>query len=106
MSFAESIFSSDADMSFSSNGNSVSFSDKGLEVADENGQNVSISTDGVLISGQASSDGENVTVDDVDVQSGDYVVYIKNQNNDQVIVIYGNNMEVMKEMADSASFKE
>lgn len=114
MGIAEDIFSSDADMNFSADGNSISFSDKGLEISDANGDNVSISSEGIKVSEAPSSDGEvsedvNITVNgnaDASFQNGEYTVYIKNAINDQVIVINGNDLEVMKKMADTVSFGE
>jgi hypothetical protein len=115
MGFAEGIFSSeDKDIGFSSNGDSISFSDKGLEISDANGQNVSISSEGIVFSDEASSDegkvsgGANVTVDgnfNADIQSGDYAAFIKNKNNDQVLLIVGNDLDAIKGVADTASFK-
>lgn len=105
--FVGSIFS-DEGLNLSADGNSVSISDKGLEISDASGENVSITSNGVSVSGDASSD--NVTVDvssDVDsnIKDCDYSVYLKNKDNSQVIVISGNNLELLKAMAENASFK-
>ena len=112
LSFVGDIFSSDADMSFSADGNTVSLSDKGLVISDANGENVSISSDGVVVSGTDSGDGSsdvNVNVDENmtgDVKTGDYAAYLKNQNGDQLIVISGDNLDILKAMAETATFSE
>lgn len=95
-----SIFSSDG-LNVSSNGNSVSFSGKGLEVSDANGENVSITSEGVSVSGNGTV---NVSSNaDSNIQNCDYSIYLKN-NNDKVIVISGNDLELLKEMAETVSF--
>lgn len=112
LSFVGDIFSSNADLSFSADGNNVSLSEKGLVISDANGENVSISSDGVVVSGSESGDGSsdvNVTVDENvtgDVKTGDYAAYLKNQKGDQLIVISGNNLELLKSMAETATFSE
>lgn len=96
--FIGSIFSSGDGLNISADGSSVSFSGKGLEVSDASGENVSITTDGISVSGE-SSDNEAVDVSsDVgsDIENSDYSLYLKNQNNDEVIVISGNNLELLK----------
>ena len=108
--FAESLFSSEGDINLSADGNKISLSDKGLEVSDANGQNVSITSEGVSISGNETLDNESFDVSgDVEVNSNindcDYAVYLENADNDQVIVLSGNNLEVLKSMAETASFK-
>lgn len=93
---------------------SVSLSGKGLEVSDANGEDVSISTEGVKVSSgssseNASGDSENVDVS-VDghmvsaVGNDDYAIGIENPDDGQLIVISGNNLELLKSMAESASF--
>ena len=106
--FIGSIFSSGDGLNISADGSSVSFSGKGLEVSDASGENVSITTDGISVSGE-SSDNETVDVSsDVgsDIENSDYSLYLKNQNNDEVIVISGNNLELLKQMAETVSFNE
>ena len=129
-SFVDGFFSSDSDVNVSTqdadvqvsaneginivdeNGSTFSLSEKGLFVSDENGENVSIDSTGVKVSenngsGEAS-EGDNVSVhvDSIsDVQNGDYALCIESPSNDQLIVITGNNLDLMKSMADTASFK-
>lgn len=94
-----------------SDNNNVSLSTKGLEVSDSDGENVSISADGIKVSkasGKASADG-NISIDSdmlFNVQDADYIICIKSKNSNQVIIITGNNLELMKSMADTASFSE
>ena len=112
LSFVGDIFSSDADMSFSADGNQISLSEKGLFISDANGENVSISSDGVVVSGSDSEDGSSdvsVNVDENmtgDVKTGDYAAYLKNQKGDQLIVISGDNLDLLKAMAETATFSE
>ena len=40
------------------------------------------------------------------IGDADYSICIKNQNNNQLIVLVGNNLDLMKSMADTASFTE
>lgn len=106
--FVGNIFSSEG-LNVSAGGDSISLSDKGLEISDASGENVSITTEGISISGNASSD--NVTVDvssDVDsnIKNSHYSLYLKNKNNDKVIVISGNNLELLKAMAETVTFNE
>lgn len=87
----------------------VSLSTRGLEVSDPNGEDVSISTDGVKVT---DSNGENsvdtnVSVDDhmiSNVDNSDYAICIKNPEGNQVIVIAGNDLELLKSIAETASF--
>lgn len=90
----------------------VTLSNNGFQVNDANGENVSISTDGIKVSG---GDGENATSVDTDVSvddmafnfgNDDYAVCIKNPDDGQIIVISGNNLDLLKSMAQSASFEE
>lgn len=99
--FAGSIFSSDG-LNVSSNGNSVSFSDKGLEISDANGENVSITSEGVSVSGNGTVSVSSSA--DSNIENCDYSIYLKNSNNDKVIVISGNDLELLKEMAKTVSF--
>ena len=104
--FVGGIFS-DEGLNVSADGNSVSISDKGLEISDASGENVSITSEGVSVSGEASSGNTTVDVSsDVNsnIADSDYSVYLKN-NDDKVIVISGNNLEVLKAMAETASLK-
>lgn len=105
--FAEGLFSSDG-VNMTADGNSISFSSQGLEISDANGENVSITSDGINVSAEASSDDDNFNVSgNMDVSSsineGDYSIYLHNSNNDTIVVINGNNLELMKEMAESTS---
>ncbi len=93
--------------------NTVSISREGLHVSDANGEDVSISTDGVKVSGGNDSNGEspdaNVSVDAdavANFDEGDYLICIKNQANDQVIIITGNDLDLMKSIAETSSFSE
>lgn len=106
--FAGSFFSSDG-LNVSSGGDSISLSKNGLEIYDADGENVYITSEGVSVSGSASSGNETVKVSsDVDSNIGDcdYSVYLKNQDNDKVIVISGNDLELLKAMAKTVSFNE
>ena len=125
--FATGIFSSDsnvdvatedADVQVSNNdginintddNTTVSLSSRGLEVSDPSGEDVSISTEGVKVS---DANGEstvetNASIDEnmvSTVDNADYTICIKNPENDQAIVLCGNNLELLKSMAESASF--
>lgn len=106
--FADSVFSSDS-LNLSADGNSISLSGDGLEVHDASGENVSITSDGITVSGEASSDNETVNVSgDVDsnIENCDYSLYMKNQDNDKVIVLSGNDLELLKAMAETVAFNE
>lgn len=101
-----SIFS-DEGFNVTSEGNSVSISSKGLEVSDANGENVSITSEGVSVSDGAGNETVNVSSDvDSNIKDCDYSIYLKNQGNDKVIVISGNNIELLKAMAETVSFNE
>ena len=101
-----SIFS-DEGFNVSSEGNSVSISSRGLEVSDANGENVSITSEGVSVSDGAGNETVNVSSDvDSNIKDCDYSIYLKNQGNDKVIVISGNNLELLKAMAETVSFNE
>lgn len=101
-----SIFS-DEGFNVTSEGNSVSISSKGLEVSDANGENVSITSEGVSVSDGAGNETVNVSSDvDSNIKDCDYSIYLKNQDNDKVIVISGNNLELLKAMAETVSFNE
>ena len=125
--FATGIFSSDsnvdvstedADVKVSNNdginintddNTSVSLSTEGLKVSDPSGEDVSISTDGVKVSDDNGNSNveTNVTVDEhmvSNIDNADYAICIKNPENDQAIVLCGNNLELLKSMAESASF--
>ncbi len=107
--FVGNIFSSGDGLNLSADGNSISLSGDGLKVSDADGENVSISTDGISVSGSSASGNETVNVSsDVDsnIEDSQYSIYLKNSDNDKVIVISGNNLELLKEMAESASFNE
>lgn len=102
------IFSGDANMNFSADGNSVSLSGNKLEISDASGENVSISPKGVNVSSVNDTNGSvNVTVDeDVNpaIHDDDYVAYLKNKDNTQVVLIAGDNLDLIKQMAGSAKF--
>lgn len=109
--FVEGLFSSDDGLNVSAEGNSVSLSGNGLEVSDADGENVSITKEGVSVSGVKSSGNEtiNVTSDvdaNSDIENSKYSIYLKNNDNDKVIVISGNNLELLKAMAETVSFNE
>ncbi|MDO5860713.1 hypothetical protein [Methanobrevibacter sp.] len=108
--FMGSIFS-DEGLNVSSEGNSVSLSGNGLEVSSADGENISITYEGVTVSGSASSDNgtfnETVNVSGdagSSIEDCDYSIYLKNKANNKVIVISGNNLELLKSMAETASF--
>ena len=93
--------------------NTVKVSDKGVYVSDANGDDVSISTDGIKVSGSSSNDEGNAS-ESVDVSADgalvsslgndDYAVVIQNKADGQLIVISGNNLDLLKSMAETASF--
>lgn len=130
-SFIDGFFSSDSGVEVSTNDTdvqassadginidsenaSVKLSGNGFEVSDADGSNVSISTEGIKVSGGSSDvNGEGGSVDaDVsidsdavyDIENGQYAICVKDLNNGQVIIINGNNLDLMKSMAQSASF--
>ena len=108
MGFANEVFSS-GDLKFSADGDTVSFSNKGLEISDSNGTNVSVSSDGIkVVDGENSSNNADVSFNSnisTEFLDSDYVVCLENQNNSQLIIISGNDLESLKAMADTASFK-
>lgn len=106
--FANDIISFDGDMNFSADSNSISLSNDGLKVNDANGDNVSITSEGVKISSNSSSGAESVNVSaDVDavsnIANSDYSIYMKNNDN-EVIVLSGNDLELLKAMAETTTF--
>lgn len=129
-SFIDGIFSSDSEADVSTNdadvkvssadginidseNSSVKLSSEGLHVSDANGSDVSISTDGVKVSNGASDDSGNDSANTTvsvnanaipNVDNGDYAICIKNLEDGQVIIITGNNLDLMESMAQSASF--
>ena len=107
-SFIDSIFTSGGDIKLSADEKSLSASDKGFEVSDANGDNVSITSDEITVSGESS--GGNGSFEDFDVNSNieshDYAIYLKNSANDEVIVLSGNNLNLLKSMAETVNFKE
>ncbi|MBO6105362.1 MAG: hypothetical protein J6O99_05660, partial [Methanobrevibacter sp.] len=89
--------------------NSVSLTTRGLAVSDSNGDNVSISTDGVNVNdakGEDSVDANASLGRDFisNVDNADYAICIENPDNNQVIVIAGNDLELLKSIAETASF--
>ena len=108
MGFANEVFSS-GDLKFSADGGTVSFSNKGLKISDSNGTNVSVSSDGIkVVDGENSSNNADVSFNSnisTEFLDSDYVVCLENQNNSQLIIISGNDLESLKAMADTASFK-
>lgn len=109
LGFAEDIFSFGNDLNISADSNSVSLSDEGLKVSDANGENVSISSDGISFSGDSSSGNESMEISgDVDpnIVNLDYYVFLKNNGDDEVVVIFGNDLNSLKSMAQTASFNE
>ena len=117
-----SVSANDSDVEVSNDGinivspdnETVSLSDQGLEVSDANGEGVSISNEGIKVSANVSENG--TASDDVfvafdenmssNMANGEYVLCIKNPDNSQAIMLTGNNLDLMKEMADTASFSE
>ena len=105
--FANTIFSGGDGLNVSAEGSSVSFSGNGLEVHDAGGEDVSITREGISVSGESSDSNETVDIDaDANIENSDYSVYLKNQDNSAVIVISGNNLELLKTMAETATFNE
>ena len=128
-SFVDGIFSSDSNVNVStedadvqvsaadgikivdSENSTVTLSNNSFHVSDASGEDVIISTDGIKVtendgSGEDSIDSNvSVDVDSIpDVGDEKYLICIKDLDNGQVIVIAGDNLDVMKEMAESASF--
>jgi len=106
--FIGSAFSSEG-MNVSADGNSISLSSNGMKVSDANGEKVSISSKGISVSDEALSGNASVNVSsDVNsnIMDSDYSLYLKNQGNDTVIVISGNDLVLLKSMAESVKFKE
>ena len=105
--FAGNILSFGDGLNVSAEGSSVSFSGNGLEVHDASGEDVSITREGISVSGESSGNNETVDIDaDTNIENSDYSLYLKNQDNSAVIIISGNNMELLKEMAETATFNE
>lgn len=101
---ANDVFSSEG-MNVSADGNSVSLSGKSFEVSTQDGENISVSPAGVYFSGGATSGNESVNISgDVNssIKNCDYSVYLKDNNG--VFVISGNNLELLKSMAETVSF--
>lgn len=131
-SFADGLFSSDSSVNVAGNGadvqlssadginvvddenTTVSISGNGLHVSDANGEDVSISTEGIKVSGESSSEDSSNSVEDVDVSldgdmlddigNDDYALCIKNPDGGELIIISGNNLDLLKSMAETASF--
>lgn len=104
--FAGGLVSSDG-LNVSADGNSISLSSNGIEVSSADGENVSVTSEGISVSGNSSEGNESVNVSsDVDsnIKNSDYSIYLKNQDNGEVIVISGNNLELLKSMAETVSF--
>lgn len=123
------IFSSDSDVNVSTsdadvqvsadnginivddNGTSVSLSDKGFFVSDANGDNVSIDTNGVKVtdnngSGEATEGNISINGDMISsIENSDYALCMESPDNNQVIILAGNNLDLLKSMAETASFK-
>ena len=87
----------------------VSLSTRGFTVSDPNGDDVSISTDGVKVNdsngensvdANASFDGDIIS----NIDNADYAICIESPDNNQVIVIAGNDLELLKSIAETASF--
>ncbi|MBQ2635178.1 MAG: hypothetical protein IJG09_00500 [Methanobrevibacter sp.] len=105
--FAGNILSFGDGLNVSAEGSSVSFSGNGLEVHDASGEDVSITREGISVSGESSGNNETVDIDaDTNIENSDYSLYLKNQDNSAVIIISGNNMELLKAMAETATFNE
>ena len=87
----------------------VSLSTKGFAVSDPNGDDVSISTDGVNVNdskGEGSVDVNSSFDGDIisNVDNADYAICIESPDNNQVIIIAGNDLELLKSIAETASF--
>ena len=118
MDTVNGIFSSDSDVNVSTsdadvqvsadnginivddNGTSVSLSDKGIFVSDANGDNVSIDTNGVKGTDNNGS-GDMIS----SIENSDYALCMESPDNNQVIILAGNNLDLLKSMAETASFK-
>lgn len=97
-----------------SEGADVSLSTGGFEVSDANGQNVSLSPNGIKVS---SSSSDNISDELVDANVSwngnmdltnidcDYIVAVQNKNTDKVILLAGNDLDLLKTMAETVSFK-
>ena len=97
-----------------SEGADVSLSTSGFEVSDANGQNVSLSPNGIKVS---SSPSENISDELVDANMSwdgdmdltnvdcDYIVAVQNKNTDKIILLAGNDLDLLKTMAETVSFK-
>lgn len=93
--------------------NTVSISNEGLHVSDSTGEDVSISSEGIKVSAVNDSNGESGDMDVsvepdaiASAEDGDYSICIKNPENDQVIIITGNDLDLLKSMAETVSFSE
>lgn len=73
-------------------------------------ENIANSIKGLFSSDEGSNDSANNNSIDgylaANVHDDDYIVYLKNPDDGQIIVIAGDNLELVKKMADSASFKK
>lgn len=110
--FLGSAFSPEG-VNVSAEGSSISLSSEGLKISDAGGENVSITSEGISVSGQSSSQASsgnasvNISSDvNSNIMDCDYSLYLKNQDNGNVIVISGNDLELLKSMAESVKFKE
>lgn len=97
-----------------SEGADVSLSTSGFEVSDANGQNVSLSPNGIKVSSSPSENISDELVDanmswdgDMDLTNvdSDYIVAVQNKNTDKVILLAGNDLNLLKTMAETVSFK-
>ncbi len=105
---ADDIFSSNG-LNVSAEGNSVSLSGNGFNVYSEDGENISVSPAGISVSGASSGDNSSINVSgdiDSNIKDCDYSLYLINPNNNKIIVISGNNLELLKLMAENSSFNE
>ena len=96
--FATGIFSDDSNVN-------VTTEDADVKVSDD----VSISTDGVNVNdskGEGSVDVNSSFDGDIisNVDNADYAICIESPDNNQVIVIAGNDLELLKSIAETASF--
>ena len=124
--FASGIFSSGVDMNVSTNDSdvkinneginivdsegNVSLSGNGLDISDANGQNVSFSSEGLNISGdEFSNESVSVEAENLDInsniQDSDYVLCIVCPGGDSVIMLCGDDLNLIENMADSTSLK-
>lgn len=98
---AENVISSIDGVNISSKGNSLSLSDAGVNISDGSGDNISIST-GDEASGEVDLSAIGNAADYI--KNGEYIAFVKTPNNDQAVLVVGNNVDAVKNIADNTSF--